>query len=453
MSDFFETLELSSVFYEGTWYSPEYLKEQVLLFEKYLNEKIGQNSPFVYLYAPTHLKTIISYIGIVRSGKVAVLLDPGIRALEIEDYSLDTPPGALINIDTSTIDFDYASEIKITNNILSESLKNELENVCTLVYTAAEDGFAKGAMLSKKNLLVNAQDFVSTNSMSSSTVICSLLPLHHLFGVQASLLAPMTNKNPTVLIEIADLRRVKKYLEMIVDTQATHLYSVPVLYYLFSALPRIPDYLKNLTLCASGGSKLTKVIYDTFLKKSGMHIHEGYGLTEASPVCTFIRKDDPVDIESVGRPFPNCQIAIFDENDNMLPTGTVGEVCVRGESVMKGYFNKTSQNAVTLRNNWLHTGDMGILNEQGFLKLTGLKKRMLDVGGKNVYPAEVERYLKKCPLVKDATVTGGTSRTMGHTVTASIKLNAQVENAEEKIRHWCLEHFAAFKIPKDIIFE
>lgn len=453
MDDFFSRNIFPRVFFENIWYTRDFIGDQVTRFQRFINERLKNLSPFVYLFAENHLKTIIAYLGIIRAGKIAVLVDPAVRKLEFRDMIADTPPGAIIRINTGTLEFDLNDEIEFTNNTLSTQMLAELEDVCTIVYTAGEDGYEKGAMLTRQNMSANAAATNFVGQVSSKSIVCALLPFHHLFAIQSGLLSPILNGASVVVIGITDLRKIKSCLEQIREAKVTHLYSVPVFYYLFSAIPGISNYFDSSCWCFSGGSKLSENIFNIFKKNTGISIYEGYGLTEASPVCTEMYLDDPINICSVGKAVPGVQITVIDENDSSLPENSEGEVCIRGENVMKGYFNKPAQNRFALRNNWLHTGDLGKLDDKGFLYLTGMKKRMLNVGGKNVYPGEVERYLKECPFIRDAVVYGGESRIMGDTVSAKINLSLELTNSEEKIRFWCLEHISAFKIPRYFEFE
>ncbi|MDG5815093.1 AMP-binding protein [Chitinispirillales bacterium ANBcel5] len=452
MNSIFNDKLYPRIFFNERWYEPEEVRRQVEDFQRILDNRSSNKTPFVYLFAENNIKTLIAYLAVIRSGRVAVLLDPALRTIEIAELKEDTAPGIIIRIDSSTSEFNTDTEVEFTDLSIEDSQREQLKDVCTVVYTAAEDGYAKGVMLTAENLYYNALASAEASSFSPSSISCVLLPYHHLFALQTGLLAPIVSGASIVVVDISDLRRVKGYLEIIKECNVTHLYSIPVLYYLFSAVPKSADYLKSIKFCVSGGAKLPEAIFNSFLKKTGIPLHEGYGLTEAAPVCSAMRLGDEIKIGRVGRPSLHCEIAILDEQGNKVPVGTEGEVCVKGKNVMKGYYKHPEQTRTTLRDGWLHTGDLGIQDADGFLTLTGLKKRMLNVGGKNVYPAEVERFLKMCPFVENAKVYSGESRIMGDTVTADISLNDKLDNPEEEIRNWCNKNYAAFKIPKQFNF-
>jgi long-subunit acyl-CoA synthetase (AMP-forming) len=198
----------------------------------------------------------------------------------------------------------------------------------------------------------------------------------------------------------------------------------------------------------SGGCKLSEDLFNFYLTDYGLSIHEGYGLTEASPICAWHRPKDKIKIASVGRSFPCCEIRILDEKNQEASIGNVGEICVNGGNVMKGYFNNESATKEVLIEGWLHTGDKGTIDHEGYVNLTGLKKRMLNVGGNKVFPAELERYLRRHDNVVGIEIYGEPDEFLGNVVKAVVRLRNRSHESEESFKEWCSKNITKHKIPR-----
>jgi long-chain acyl-CoA synthetase len=189
------------------------------------------------------------------------------------------------------------------------------------------------------------------------------------------------------------------------------------------------------------------------LTRSGKEIHEGYGLTEASPICTWHRFGDAIDIESVGRAFSCCEVQIFDEQGHKLKTGTTGEVSIKGGNVMKGYYNNKRATDRVLVDGQLRTGDIGNLDNRGFLYLSGLKKKMINICGKNVYPKELERLLNLSGLIKQAEVSQAPHVLLGASISCMVTLVNNDKYNKTRFIKWCNKHISKYKIPSTVIFQ
>jgi long-chain acyl-CoA synthetase len=191
---------------------------------------------------------------------------------------------------------------------------------------------------------------------------------------------------------------------------------------------------------------------DEFEKRTGARILEGYGLTETSPTVSVMRMEDPRRPGSCGRPVPGVEVAILDDDDKPMQAGETGEVCVKGPNVMKGYYNLPEATAEAMRNGWFHTGDMGHLDEDGFLYITERKKDMIIRGGFNIYPRDVEEVLYGHPSVLETAVVGIPDAKMGEEVRAYVVLRpGEKATAEELLAH-ARDHLAKYKTPKDVVF-
>jgi long-chain acyl-CoA synthetase len=208
----------------------------------------------------------------------------------------------------------------------------------------------------------------------------------------------------------------------------------------------------SLKVCITGGAAMPPEFIPVFEQRFGVKIMEGYGLTEASPVSSFSRLDMPQKPGSIGIPIPNVAARIVDEDGREVPRGTIGELILKGENIMKGYYGDEEMTAQVLRDGWLFTGDIGRMDQEGYLFLTGRKKRMIITSGFNVYPREIEIILALHPDVQAASIVGKEDLLRGEIVRALIvrKPGAAIEE-RELLRH-CRTYLSSYKVPREIEF-
>jgi long-chain acyl-CoA synthetase len=446
-------LRLGPVTFQGTTYPPELVTGQIDRVAKFLDQRCRGRSPIVYLFANNHVKTVAGYFGILKSGRVCLLADTACKSLEWQEMTRDAPPSAVIRFDESSDVLDLEREVSFHDTALSQEALRELEGVCTMLFTAADDGYAKAAMLTHENMFVNGRSLVDCDRLDESTPVCALIPYHHLFALQTGLIAPALCGAPLCIVESALPTRLRAAVEELNAARVARLYSVPAVFYLLAkAWSSRPTGRLPATL-GSGGIKLPGRVLDRYRQAFDKEIHEGYGLTEAAPICSWHRPNDRIRSDSVGRAFDCCELGIESESGGFLPADAVGEVCVRGRNVMKGYFSNASASSRALRGGWLHTGDLGRLDADGFLYLTGLRKRMLNVAGKKVYPAEVERMMRTHPNVQDVAIHGKAQELHGDTVCGTVTLRTKGAAAEHAFQAWCAENISAFKVPVRVLYD
>lgn len=449
MADLFENLNFRHIYFAGRSYTPDMILPGIEDLTAYLKAHREPESPFVYLFCQNHIKTVIAYFAILKAGMIVVPVDPAIRPLELADLMRDSQPSVQIRINPATLAFDYRKEVLFQPPTRLRA-GDDLSDVCMLMYTAAEDGVYKGAMLTKDNLVANMQAILYCDNVTSTSVSCALAPFHHLYGLQTGLLAPLL-ANASVLIEdLTDLHGLRTFVADIQKCRVTNLYSLPVVYYLMARVPDAREAMKSVVSAVSGGYKLSSTIYDTFMNRTGVKIHEGYGLTEASPICTWHRPGDVIKIDSVGRAFSCCEVAILNCVPTPLAPGVVGEVAIRGGNVMKGYYGHPEATQAVLRDGWLRTGDIGRMDDDGYVYLTGLAKKMLNVGGRNVYPAETERLIRLHENVAHVELSGEETSVAGHVVKARVELRHGGHDEQDAFRRWCRDNLSAFKLPKQM---
>lgn len=210
--------------------------------------------------------------------------------------------------------------------------------------------------------------------------------------------------------------------------------------------------LSSIKLCVSGGAPLPVEIMKVFEERYGVIMIEGNGPTETSPVSYANPIEGVRKPGSVGIPVPGVEVKIVDDNDNEVPVNEVGEICVKGRNVMKGYLNRPEETAQALRGGWLHTGDLGKKDEDGYIYIVDRKKDMIIVGGLNVYPREVEEILYQHPAVAEAAVVGIADELRGEIPKAFVALKPGEEATEKELIRYCRQNLANYKCPKQVEF-
>ncbi|MBX5476216.1 MAG: long-chain fatty acid--CoA ligase [Clostridia bacterium] len=331
---------------------------------------------------------------------------------------------------------------------------NPKEDVAVLQYTGGTTGTSKGAMLTHFNLVANAVQTATwvSNMLSEDNVVLSALPLFHSYGMTACMNYAVHTGATMLLVPRFDPQAV---LELIRTCRPTSFPGVPTMYVAINSLPGVtPEDLSSLRVCNSGGAAMPVEVMREFERRTGATVVEGYGLSEASPVThtnptTGLRKPG-----SIGLPLPDteCRIVDVETGERDVPVGEVGELCIRGPQVMKGYWNRPEETAETLRDGWLHTGDIARMDEDGYFYITDRKKEMIIAGGYNVYPREVEEVLYAHPGVKEAAVVGVPDPYRGETIKAFVVTKPGVVLAAGELDAHCRAHLAPYKVPREYEF-
>jgi long-chain acyl-CoA synthetase len=361
-------------------------------------------------------------------------------------------PSAVIKIDDKSLKFDYSSEVIFPPEDKYQKIESDLKDVCMLSYTNAEDGYAKAAMLTEKNLLSEAMAIQKTNFLDNDSVSCALLPYSHLYGFAHGVLAPTLTGGRGLITEV-NLLKIGETVEEIRKTGVTHLHTVPSVYYILSKLPNATESYQHIKKFFSGGIQLPSFIYDSFLMKTGKKIHEGYGLTEGSPAVAGNYDEDGPLFGSFGKAFPGCEIKIMKENNQECQPEEIGEICVRGDMVFKGYFNHKETTDAVLKNQWLYTGDFGRKDTKGNIYFCGLKKNMINIAGNKLYPQKLIRLFKMHKNVISADIRCETSLLQGNTPNTTVRLRNNDRKYQEEFKLWCFQNINNTLLPKTWIFD
>ena len=323
------------------------------------------------------------------------------------------------------------------------------DDVAALLYTSRTTGKPKGALLTHGNLGSNLRAIATSNHITRDEVALSALPLSHSYGLSMSLISWLCGLT-SVLMRWFDAETTFEYTE---KYHVRAITGVPAMFIQLLNHPRAPQYnVRSWKRLQTGAAPLPEEILRAFREKFGVYLYEGYGLTEAAPVVSCQRPHLPVKIGSVGPAIDGVEVKIRDDFERELPPGSPGEITVRGPNVMKGYLKDPGETERALRGGWLHTGDIGYMDEDGYLFIVERKKDLIITGGFNLYPSEVEQVLEKHPAVAEAAVVGEPDPIKGEVVHAFVTLKGGMEVTEASLIEFTRRSLVYYKCPHRVTF-
>lgn len=414
---------------------------------------------------------VVGYYASMRIGAAAVTLNPMSTSYELSHYLAESKPAAILckgdqiaKIETIRDRADYLKMVISTEPAEGVVLYDEIEkdfsdgfkalsldpdDPAVVIFTAGLLGRALGATLSHQNLDTNSNMLRDDCGRGSESHGLALIPLFHAFGAAVNLLGTMKVGGTVYLVERVDFPKLIPWLQ---KARVTYTGLVPMVYYGLLYHPSCKDLdLSSLEIGISGGAPLSMEIYEKFCARYKIDIYQGYGLTEASPVVSWNNIKILNKPPTVGKPLPNVTIEVHDDDGKPLPPGTQGEVIVKGPNVMLGYLGKPTETATVIRNEWLHTGDIGYLDADGYLTLTGLKKDLIITSGFNVYCQEVEEILIRHPHVADVALIGIDDLMRGQVIEALVVPERGVKPEERDIIRFCKEYLSRYKCPRKVL--
>ncbi|MCY9289752.1 AMP-binding protein [Bacillus haynesii] len=350
--------------------------------------------------------------------------------------------------------------LKLSESVSEKALDRRMErlkehDVINMQYTSGTTGFPKGVMLTHSNLANNAANITECMNLSKKDRMCIPVPFFHCFGCVLGNLACVTAGATMVPVQEFSPKEVLSAVE---TEKCTALHGVPTMFIAELNDQDFASYdLSSLRTGIMAGSNCPIEVMKKVIDNMGMsEITIAYGQTEASPVITQTRVNDSLKrrVETVGRALPNVEVKITEPGTNQeVARGVQGELCTRGYHVMKGYYkNPEATAAVIDEDGFLHTGDLAVMDEEGYCRITGRLKDMIIRGGENIYPREIEEFLYKHPNILDVQIVGVPDETFGEEVSAWIKLKSGASMTADELKAYCKGKIARYKIPRYIAF-
>ncbi|MEU6273113.1 long-chain fatty acid--CoA ligase [Streptomyces populi] len=405
----------------------------------------------------------VLYYGILRAGGVVVPMNPLLKAREVAFTLRDcgaraalvhplfadevTKAAAETGTDCLVTDPGTFDALLRGHEPLRDTPDRAEDDAALILYTSGTTGTPKGAELSHRNLARNTLTTAETLlQVGPEDVLFGGLPLFHAFGQTCALNVAVATGATLTLLPRFDPRAA---LEVVARDEVTVFLGVPTMYaaLLHADLPEGFD-AGRLRLAVSGGAALPVEVLHGFERRFGAAVLEGYGLSETSPVAAFNHPDRPRKAGSIGVPIRGVEMRLVAEDGGVAAPGEVGEIAIRGENVMTGYWNRPDATAEAIRDGWFHTGDLARVDEDGFYFIVDRKKDMIIRGGYNVYPREIEEVLYEHPAVAEAAVVGVPHPLHGEEVAAVVTLRPGAEATAEEIRAHAKERVAAYKYPR-----
>lgn len=418
----------------------------------------------VGLMLPNVLSFPVLYYGILRAGGIVVPMNPLLRGREVE-HVIDDSGMTLLLVHAGVVEAGPDGRVggarvvvlRASDQLLLDDVatfepaviaERDGTDTAVILYTSGTTGVPKGAELTHRNLDLNCRASNDLAELGPDDVVMGCLPLFHAFGQSVSMNASIAAGGLLTLVQRFDPDVV---LDVVARDGVTVFHGVPTMYVaMLGGGPGERD-ISSLRLCISGGASLPGEVLRGFRDTFGAQILEGYGLSETSPTATFNRAD-AARIGSIGTPIPGVELDLLDENGVAVPEGEVGEIVIRGHNVMKGYWGRPDETAAAIRGGWLHTGDLGRRDADGFYYVVDRLKELIIRGGFNVYPREIEEVLYEHPDVLEAAVVGVAHPTLGEEVAAVVVLRAGATVAEPEVREYVRARVAPYKYPRTVHF-
>jgi len=372
-------------------------------------------------------------------------------AVKACEFSQGLIPPSLITIDKKAPSTIFLEELDFSK-ATSHWEEMATDETAMIVYTAAMDGYPLGAELTHGSLFYDSVSFAEKSFSKNDTgseILFSILPLFHTYGFTNGFLVPLVGGVTCLLL--GSSVRGRTVVGLMKHYRPTQIISVPAIFHaLLKPLSERPEFCSRLRNLTSGGIRISKRLMHIYREELGLTISEGYGLTEASPVVTWNGLDRPPKFGTVGPPLPCCKVKIVDDTGKKLPPGEEGEVLVKGSNIFAGYLKKPEHTQNAFVNGWFKTGDLGHVDKENYLTLTGLKKEMINVFGLKAYPKEIERLLLYHPEIESARIYREWHEKYGDIVAGEISVKPGSTMNKQGFLHWCRENISPYKIPRRI---
>lgn len=431
----------------------------------------------VALLLPNLPQFVVAYYAVVRLGAIVVPLNLLYKAGEIAYILNDSGAKALIVFEAFFVEARAALDVAPTvglvvfagqsaapegtvswTDLVSASATPRYSHtvqpsdVAVICYTSGTTGRSKGAMLTHRNFIANCEQIgqIERHTVRPDDRLLLVLPLFHIFAMNVGMNAALRAGATIVLMTRFEPIPV---LEALQRHRCTIFLGAPPMYVAWVNLPNLETYdLSSLRVVNSGAAPLPGQVLERFAHLTGVNIMEGYGLTETSPVTHGNFAGPTVKPGTIGPVIPGVECRLVDERDQDVPPGAEGEIVVRGENVMPGYWQRPEESAEALRGGWFHTGDIATVDQDGYYTIVDRKKDMINAGGFKVWPREVEEVLFRHPAVREAAVVPYPDPYAGERPLAFIALKDGQQATAGELIAYCRERLATFKAPDRVEF-
>jgi len=454
-------------FYDRSYTYAEFSRQVDVLANGLKKMGIGRGD-FVHVWVQNSPETLMAYFAVIKIGAIAgpingwwkgpevkyLLNDSKARYLIVEDQYLpifneieaECPHLETIievgeNPAPGHVPFSDLMEKGDDTPVICHS---DPEDIAYIFYTSGTTGNPKGVLLSHKNVVADSKMInAALNTKEKRNFLC-FLPLFHV-NAMLTCTSAMDKGHHIVLRKAFS---ASEFWEVVEKYKINFWSAVPAVYQILLADPSAEKYdLSSMEFGICGAAPLTEAVMKKFEETFGIPIVEGYGLTEGTCVSTINPKDGVRKVGSIGLPLPGQEVLIVDENGRECPTGTPGEIVIRGDNVMTGYYNRPEETEKTIVDGYLHTGDIGIKDEDGYIFIVDRIKDMIIRGGENIYPKEIDNLLATHPKIAEAATIGVPDPVMGEEVKVFV-VPSDDTLTEQEVKDFCKQNLASFKVPK-----
>jgi len=404
---------------------------------------------------PNRLELVIALFAAWRLGAAATPINPTLTATEVEYQLSDSAARVLVCEDDST---PVAGATVVTLSALSDAsgpapvpdkIDFSADDVALLIYTSGTTGRPKGVELTHSNIMAMAQSMIEAMQLSADSHSLLILPLFHVNGIVVSVLSPLLAGGRAT---VAGRFNPGTFFDIVEQVQPTYFSAVPAIYAMLATLPaEVKPRTDSIRYAVCGAAPMPVELINSFETRYNVPIIEGYGLSEGTCATTSNPVEGVRKAGTVGLPLPGQRVEIMNAAGEILPKGETGEVVVSGPTVMRGYLNRPEETATTIIDGWLHTGDIGYLDPDGYLSLVDRAKDMIIRGGENIYPKEIESVIYTHPGVLEAAVVGRPDPVYGEVPVAFVSFRDGAGLTTDELRAHLAQHLAKYKLPAEIV--
>ncbi len=422
-----------------------------------------QPGDHVALCAPNSKDWLAFYFGVLKAGAVAVTMSALLKTDELAVSVNESSPRIIYTHEEKLDDLKGLKRPGVLEKIICpggdldleqlsgkgsgsfKALERDRSDTAAILFTGGTTGIPKGVLLTHENITTAINNVVFNERSDQNDRALCFLPFNHVFGQMHIMNATILSGGSLELLPSFDMEKVLNAME---SGRVTKLFAVPTVYVRLLSLGRIKEKLGSVRYCFSAAASMAEEIVRRWKEETELSIHEAYGMTESSSMVTYNHYYRHV-VGSVGTPVSGEEIQIRDPEGNIRATGEEGEICVRGRNIMKGYLNRPEETASVFWDDWFRSGDLGRLDDQGYLYIVDRLKDMIITGGENVYPREIEEVLFSLPEVEECTVIGLPDKEWGERVTALLVPKPGMTIDPTTLSARLKTKLAPFKVPKE----